>query len=187
MGFLRNYAAWDFVWAEKDREDLVRHGLYRADVTFGQYIGFGMFFAALAPLSLALKRQKGGWPIRLIVPCFILLFLGLISSMSSGPLFSIFVALGFILFYPYRRFWKLALAGCIFLCLFVELYSNRHFYDVLTRFAFSGETASYRIELYEEAFGGGMHDHWICGWGLAGLYPRGPMTHSFGCTKTDKP
>ncbi len=174
MGFLRNYAAWDSIWAEGTRENLIRHGLYRADVTFGQYIGFGMFFAALSPLSLTLIKQKKGWPLYLIIPGFILLLLGLISSMSSGPLFSIFTALSFVAFYPYRRFWKLGLAGFIFLCIFIELYSNRHFYDVLTRFAFSGETAQYRIELYEEAFGGGMRGHWICGWGLAGLQPRYP-------------
>ncbi len=174
MGFLKYYAAWDYMVQNPTIEYHVRHNLYRSDVTFGQYIGFGMFFAALCPICLTLKAQDNGWATWRIWGCFVVLFFGLVSSMSSGPLFSIVVAICFLFFYPYRRFWKLALAGLIFLCFFVELYSNRHFYDVLTRFAFSGQTATYRIELYEEAFGGGMRDHWLCGWGYAGLYPRGP-------------
>ena len=53
--------------------------------------------------------------------------------------------------------------------MFVEWYSDRHWYDVLGRFAYSSRTARYRTELIKEAFSGGMSGHWIAGWGYIGL------------------
>ena len=55
--------------------------------------------------------------------------------------------------------------------IFVEVYSNRHFYHVLSGFAFSAENAYYRIALMEEAFGGGMTGHWLFGYGYVGIGP----------------
>jgi hypothetical protein len=55
--------------------------------------------------------------------------------------------------------------------LFVEVFSNRHFYHVLTRFALNSKTAHYRIALIDEAFGGGMDRHWLFGYGYVGVDP----------------
>ena len=48
----------------------------------------------------------------------------------------------------------------------VEVISNRHWYEVLASYAtLDANTAYYRIELIEEAFGGGMNGHWLLGYG----------------------
>jgi uncharacterized membrane protein len=54
------------------------------------------------------------------------------------------------------------------MCCFVEMVSNRHFYDVIDRLAFNKATAWYRTRLFEIAFfEGGMSGHWVTGYGLA--------------------
>ncbi|MCX7013766.1 MAG: hypothetical protein NTW86_14630 [Candidatus Sumerlaeota bacterium] len=147
---------------------MMRHGFQRADVTFGSSIGLGMFLAALAPLSISLRA-----PARLprSTPYLFLSFmiLGTAASMSSGPLFTIVVSLSLMAFYPLRNHWRFFLFVFIAMCFFLEIYSNSHFYYILTRFAFSTENAYYRIGVYEEAFGGGMTGHWLFGYGLIGF------------------
>ena len=52
------------------------------------------------------------------------------------------------------------------MCACVEIISNRHFYDVISRFTFSGSSAWYRSRLIEVAlFQGGMSGHWLTGYG----------------------
>lgn len=157
---------------------LFRHGLYRADASFGNYIGFGMYFAAMAPLAFGLlARRTWSWfKVGLALSC---IGIGLISAMSSGPLFTVFAALGTVVLYHYRSFWRPALVVLVFLCLVVEFISNRHFYYIPTRFAFNSETAYYRIGLYEEAFGGGMSGHWLFGYGYVGVGPGNDNTNFF--------
>jgi O-antigen ligase len=60
---------------------------------------------------------------------------------------------------------------------FLEFYSNRHFYVVPTRLAFNSATAYYRIGLYDEAFGGGMKGHWMFGYGYVGVGPGNDNTN----------
>jgi hypothetical protein len=99
------------------------------------------------------------------------MLMGLYSSASTAPLFSIAVSIGVIAFYRFRRFWP-ALLAVIFACLaFIEVYSNRHFYHVMTKLALNEETAYYRIGLFDETFGGGMIGHWLTGYGYVGMGP----------------
>jgi len=77
------------------------------------------------------------------------------------------LALTFILFFKYRQNWKLAVGVIIAGCLVVEVLSNRHFYDVISRFTFNANTAWYRGRLIEVAlFEGGMSGHWLTGFGF---------------------
>lgn len=163
VGFLQRYSAWGSgieVWQEP------RHGFYRANITFPMSIMFGLFFAMLSPACFGLTKivKKTDKPILYIGLVFSLL--GIMSSMSSGPWMAAMFSLAFILFYKYRRNWKTVLWLFVFGCLAVEVISNRHFYDVLTRFTFSSSTAWYRTRLFEVAFfEGGMSEHWLFGYG----------------------
>ena len=73
--------------------------------------------------------------------------------MSSAPLFAEATGLAMVCTFRWRRYWPLILAYFIVILLFVEAYSNRHFYHVLTLLSFDSASSYYRIGLIEEAFG----------------------------------
>jgi hypothetical protein len=165
MGFLQVYDAW----GETSLRVLSRHGFYRASVSFlGNYIPFGLLFAALAPLSLGLLDQKV-WPRPVVLVCCGVMILGGLSSMSSAPIFAMSVAFAMVASFRFRHAWRLALTFGVICAVFLEFYSSRHFYEVPTRFAFSTATAYYRIGLIREALGGGMTGHWLAGYGYVGV------------------
>lgn len=169
LAFMKQYYA--FGLAEMDMgPGVMRKGFYRASVTFDHYIVFGLFFSGLFPLCLSLWNQRI-WSKSAIFCCSCLMFVGALTSLSSGPLFSIQVTAMMLLCYKIRRLWPVFLIVFLSLTLFVEIFSNRHFYEVLTRFAFSGDSAHYRIGLIEETFGGGMTGHWFFGYGYVGIGP----------------
>jgi hypothetical protein len=147
-----------------------RMGLYRASGSFDIHISWGLFFAALWPICLGLLHQKVVSRERVLLLTAILI-VGLISSASSAPLFALITACLMIVAYPYRRAWPVLVVSVLLMLIFVEVYSNRHFYHVLTRLALNKETAYYRIGLFEQTFGGGMDGHWVFGYGYVGVGP----------------
>ena len=87
------------------------------------------------------------------------------------------VAAGFLSGYSLRKHWRVIVIFLFLSCAFVEFYSNRHFWEVPTRFAFSSRNAAYRIGLVYEAFGGGMDGHWVMGYGYVGVGPGNDNTN----------
>ena len=165
MGFMKSYDAWQ----PREHRMINRLGLHRADVSFGNYLAFGLYFAAMLPLSLMLRGNQ----VKLLSKLFVasLLLVGAISSMSSAPLFAIAFSGAFLFFFPFRMFAPLLIVMTVIVCVFLEFYSNRHFYEVPSRLALDQATVYDRVGLYEEAFGGGMSGHWITGYGYVGLGP----------------
>jgi hypothetical protein len=157
----------DFIPGQRTLESLpVRHGLYRASLTFSVSIMFGLYFAMFVPLCVGLLRNYTGRNKRLYMFCVCLMGVGVFSSMSSGPLLAAILSLFFIGAYRYRRYWKPFLIVIIVMCGVVEIISNRHFYDVLGDFTLSPETSWYRSKLIDVAlFRGGMSGHWLAGFG----------------------
>jgi len=144
-----------------------RHGLYRAFATFKHPIYLGVFFAMAGGMCTGLLKNVRK-NILLYKIGIGLALLGVISTMSSGALLAALSAISFIAFYKYRKYWKQATIVIIFMCLAVEVVSNRHFFEVIDRFAFSGGTAWYRARLIEVVlFEGGMSGHWLLGYGMA--------------------
>lgn len=147
-------------------KNIPRHGFYRANLTFSVSIMFGLYFAMLGPVCVGLwpsiKKHK-----LLYVAAILLMGIGVVSSMSSGPWLAVLVAIAFIVFYRFRRSWKIWIAIIIFLCAMIEIVSNRHFYEVIDRLTLSSKTAWYRSRLMEVAlFEDGMSGHWLAGYGL---------------------
>ena len=171
-GFMKAYGAW----ISSTQRLIARSGYFRADVTFGQYIGFGMYFAATVPLLAGLWYRKSIKRVFIIIAgCFMML--GALSTVSSGPLFSIFISAFVLCCYPFRRYKPFIIGVIIFSCIFLECYSNRHFYEILTRFAFSSSTAADRVGLINEVINGGMDGHWIIGYGNVGISADSDNTH----------
>lgn len=163
VGFLQKYAAFG---APRNYVAVSRIGFYRANVTFGETIMFGMFFAMLWPMCVGLLQNvhRNRW---LYLGGIGLMLLGVFSSMSSGALFATLLAFAFIAFYPFRVYWKPVTVLIILMCGSVEIISNRHFYDVLGDFTFNPATAWYRSRLIDVAlFEGGMSGHWLVGYGF---------------------
>jgi hypothetical protein len=162
LAFLRVYETSDAAMVYYVAPE--RFGLTRASVGFSHSIMYGLFFAMLGPTCAGLLRNT-----REKLVCGIslaLMTLGVFASMSSGPVLAAVLAVAFILFFPWRRHWKTAVTAIVLLCASVEIVSNRHFYDVLGRFAFSSRTAWYRSRLIDVAlFEGGMSHHWLTGYG----------------------
>lgn len=144
----------------------LRHGFYRPELTFRDSIMLGLYFAMFAAVCVGLLSKAN--ETRLLY-CFGigLMTLGVLSTVSSGPYMTTFLSAMFIIFYPYRKYWKPVAIMIVIMCAYVEIISNRHFYDVfIDRFTLAESTGWYRSRLISEAlFKGGMSDHWLLGYG----------------------
>lgn len=160
---LRRYHAWTSFHNILPKQRL---GLYRASVCFSVHIMYGLFFAITGPICAGLYYHiKGNRQLYVIAMC--MFFVGLFTSLSSGPALAALLAIGFIGLYNYRQHWKKVALLAMLLCLGVEILSNRHFYDVLGGFTLNPETAYYRSRLITVAlFEGGMKNHWLAGYGF---------------------
>lgn len=158
-GFLREYAAWGST--EQLRE--IRYGFYRANVTFPVSIMFGLYFAMFGAVCTGVLKTSRKYEIIYRVG-LIIMCLGVFSSVSSGPWVAAALAVFFIVFFHWRKYWKIATGVVVMMSLCVEILSNRHFYDVLGGFTLSAQTAWYRSRLISVAlFEGGMSGHWMTG------------------------
>jgi hypothetical protein len=167
MGFLVKYNAWSATSQDWGYVPENRLGFFRATVSFDVSIMFGLFFAMLGPICAGLMHSINKNK-EIYVLGIGLMAVGVLSSMSSGPLFAALLATIFLVFYRYRIYWKWGLCIIVFMCVIVEIVSNRHFYQVIDRFTFNSSTAWYRARLMEVAiFQNGMAGHWLTGFGFA--------------------
>lgn len=148
------------------RQHNYRLGLARAFASFGNANYLGIFFAMAGGMCTGLlnnvRRKKRLWGIGII-----LMALGVFFTLTSGAWFSAIGVIFFIAFYRYRRYWKQAVLTLMVTCIAVELISNRHFFEIIDRFALNSQTAWYRSKLIKVAlFEGGMSGHWLAGYGL---------------------
>jgi len=145
-----------------------RWGLKRAMASFGHPIYFGVFLSMVFGLGLSILPR---FPKVTGSLCIIILS-GVFASMSSGGWLCAITMIGIVCLYKLRHNWKQMFMGVLIMCLVVEMLSNRHFYDIIDRFALNPQTAWYRTRLIEVAlFEGGMSGHWLFGYG----YGNDPM------------
>lgn len=162
VGFFKKYYAWGRI---KRDVPIPRAGFFRADVTFSHSIMYGLFFSMFGPICAGLFRHVRKSKLVYAIGAG-LMGVGVFSSMSAGPWLGALLAILFITLYFYRRYWRIAILLAILMFGMVEIISDRHFYEEIDRFTFSGRTASYRIRLMEVALlEGGMSGHWLTGFG----------------------
>ena len=161
VGFLKEYSAW----RPSTDAPIPRRGFFRAAVTFEHSIMYGLFFAMFGPVCAGIL----GYAKRYKTLCLIglgLMGVGIFSSMSAGPILTALLAVLFIAVYRWRKSWKLMAIAVIVMCVCVEIISNRHFYEVISRFTFNVGSTWHRSRLIEVAlFEGGMSGHWLTGYG----------------------
>jgi hypothetical protein len=173
------------VFGDRPQEIDIRYGLYRADASFGEKISFGLFFAMVLYLNLAKTKIKDRAQRVRLAFMQVPIFIGLISAMSSAPMFSAAMSLFVVMMFPFRRAWPYAAIAIFAVCATLEVASDRHFYEVLTRFALNKGTASYRIGLINEALDGGMSGRWLTGFGYIGFGPGAWGHNGFNWAHSD--
>lgn len=152
-------------WNVRPSEYGKRFGLTRSNVVFAHPIIFGLIYAMFVPIFAGLYRAMKQF--RWIWLCGIILILGgVFASVSSGTYLAVFICIGFIAGYRYRKYWKPVVIFCLFCILVVDIISNRNWYHVLSEFTLNKQTSWYRGRLMEVAlFEGGMGGHWMTGFG----------------------
>ena len=160
--FTKQYNAFQVI----DQAYYIRHGFYRADSSIGNYIAYGMYFASLVPISILLFDERHKKRSSCII---VIMVAGVLSSMSSGPYFAMAISLITLAVFPFRSYWKVIIITIIAAISFLDFYSNRSWYEALSRLAFNGQTAYYRIALIQEALHGGMNNNWLTGYGYVGI------------------
>ncbi|MHC4157745.1 MAG: hypothetical protein ACYSSO_01575 [Planctomycetota bacterium] len=178
VGFLQKYAVFG---ALPKYIPIPRAGFYRANATFGGTIMFGFYFAMLGSLCAGILKSihKNKW---VYLGGISLLALGVFSSMAGSAILVAIVASAFIVFYYFRRHWKVVTGAIIFGCIILEIISKHHFYYFPGRFTFNLGTAWYRARLIDVAlFEGGMSGHWLIGYGYKNP-GWGPMIEGYGHT-----
>ena len=151
------------------REVRPRLGLYRAMGSFSVSLSLGLFFAGMFALQFILWTEPA-WPRwrRVAVP--VALVVGMVMTVSSTALFCFGVSALTLAYYPFRKTMPLAVPAAVCLLVFLQFLGPQlglcaPLSSYVRELAFQPDNADYRFGLFEEAFGGGMRDHWYFGYG----------------------
>lgn len=140
----------------------IRYGLLRAQgsTTVSIYFGMAMMMIAVFIWSM---RQYAIKPSRTFF-IYIVAIIGAFTSLSSGPLMGVMVFVFFTLYFKKLSWIKPSVYLLILACIFMEIASNRHFYNLIDYLALDKQTAWYRTRLIEIAVMQ-WRDYWIVGTG----------------------
>ena len=102
--------------------------MYRAKGVFGDYISCGLFFAGVIALCLAIRPYQifliGNRTVRADF------YRGVCNHIQCS-LFALIISVSFIFLYRQRQYLPLVIFCSLIWLLFLEVYSNRHFYEAL--------------------------------------------------------
>jgi hypothetical protein len=159
---LKNLVPW--LQSTGEVENNMRWGFTRAVGPFNHSILFGGAFAIFLPVIYTLRYEKNIWK-TLVYVLSAVAIAGALSSMSSGPWVMIIVVL-FCLFMENHRSWiKPMLTFFIISIVFIQIFSNRPFYNVIFSYvSLIGGAGYHRIRLIDLAirdFG----KWWLVGYG----------------------
>ena len=140
----------------------IRYGLLRSGASTLGSIYFGMAMMTITGLIWSLRAYANKeFVFKLVILSSVVATL---SSMSSGPWIALFTLIAMNLFYKRIKRIKTTLYLLAFMALFLELASNRHFYNLIDYLALDPHTAWYRTRLLEVAVTQ-WQDYWIVGVG----------------------
>lgn len=155
---LIQYREW--TWITKDDE--FRLGLMRAKASTSVHIYFGMAMVAITGLLWSIRDYVNKNKLyNVVVVCS---FISILTSLSSGPWLAAFMFIGFHFFYNRSKHIKKILYLLIVAGVFLEIASNRHFYNLIDYIALDSSTAWYRTRLLEVAFAN-LNEFWMLGVG----------------------
>lgn len=164
---LMDYHAW--LWYKKDLEFRMDFLRAQASTAHPIYFGMTMFFILGLLVSLRGIRNRN----KLLLKMGMLgALLGTFSTLSSGPIISVSLLVGFSLLYYKQSMIKPAIYLLILAMISIEFLSNRHFYNLVDYIALSSGNAWYRTRLLEVAFLQ-WHEYWLFGF-------KGNVPHHWG-------
>ena len=145
--------------------------MHRAAAPFQQAIMYGWFFAIQVPWCTNLyfeKKKLMPW----IIPCLILP-LGTIATVSSGPMMMVSLSFVFLAMFPVRHKWKgiFGTIGAIFLA--TSLLAKRGVMEIVSSFGLDPTSGYYRVNLLNFVLGKSVNNgsfdpmagHWLEGFG----------------------
>jgi len=168
-------------WQEISEPQLnPRSGFYRALGPFNHSIAFGASLAVILPIVYCLRHETGFW--RTLIHLLLgLIAVGVLSSMSSGPLMILIIIILCLTLEYFQYLVRPLIAFTIFSCVLVQIISNRSFYRVLVSHLNPiGGAGWHRAKIIDLAI-----EHFP-EWWLAGYGGRDPgWGPSLGMTWTD--
>ena len=164
---LRGYSligvtGWDFMGGGGEGDSNARFGLRRAEGATSTCLYFGMAMLLIMGMLQSVSgftRKK--WLMRI---GWIAAFLGVISSMSSGPQSALVTFMGCSIFYFVPKLIKPAIVGGVALAIFCEAASNRHFWYLIEYLNPLGGDYWYRCQLITVTISQ-WRDYWLIGVG----------------------
>ena len=149
-------------WSWIDKGDEFRYGYKRATASTSVHIYFGM---AMVMVTGVLWSINKGLSLQRLGSLGILFgIFGVLSSMSSGPWMGLAIMLALGLYQNRPNLIRPSIVFVIFSAFFVEIASNRHFYNLIDYLALDSSTAWYRTRLIEIA-ASHLSDFWLFGVG----------------------
>jgi hypothetical protein len=142
-----------------------RHGLNRAMGPQGETILFGLGFVTFLPLTWLLRRERGRWK-HLSYVFVLLAIVGVLTTISSGPLLALVVGLFALALERAKGLVKPILALILLGCITIECISSRHFWYTLADLAMDNESGWYRARLLDVAIEQ-LPEYWLYGYGRA--------------------
>jgi len=121
-------------WEIRVLDVSLRSGFFRATGAFGHSIMFGTVFVLFLPMVYYLRHERGYWG-TWAYPLSIVLIIGALSSMSSGPWVSVIFVILCLAMEHFKKWLKLVLIGILLSCIFIGIASNRPFYHVIVSYA----------------------------------------------------
>lgn len=142
---LLSYRTWSWII----KPDEYRLGFLRAKGSTSVHIYFGMAMVMILGLVLGSYSQVNR--LRGVVFASVAL-LGVFSSLSSGPWMAALLLIFFVLLINRPRLIRPFLVITLSLMVVIEMFSNRHFYNIIDYIALDKTNAWYRTRIIEVAF-----------------------------------
>jgi hypothetical protein len=142
-----------------------RYGLNRAMGAVGETILFGLGFVTFLPLTWLLRHERGRWK-RLSYVLVLLAIVGVLTTISSGPILALIVALFALALEKAKGLVRPILVLVLLGCATIECVSSRHFWYTLADLAMDNESAWYRARLLDVAIEK-LPEYWLYGYGRA--------------------
>lgn len=173
LGVIESYTGWGpyyrlvvyCPWRQVTEPSLAeRVGFYRAIGPFSHSIMFGTAFTMFLPMVYWLRHQGGRWR---SLNCLLIgaLVVGVLSSMSSGPVVMLIFTSCFLLIERFKQFVKPIIILVAISCVLVGVVSNRTFYHVIASYVDPiGGGGWHRAKLMDLAIEH-FNEWWLAGYG----------------------
>lgn len=155
---LTQFREWHWI----DKANSYRLGMLRAKASTSVHIYFGMFMMMIAGMLWSIRKYVD-YNLRYKI-ILVSAFVAALTSMSSGPWLACAFIIIFSVFEKRTKYIKPILISFVIFAVFLEISSNRHFYNLIDYLALNSGTAWYRTRLLEIAVNN-LNEYWLFGVG----------------------